>query len=901
MWIILGILFGAAFGLEHSFEATLGGAIIGGVIGAAIQAWRRRRQGPAPDRLALLEARVADLEEELARLRDGAVAATAPVKPAATPDLAAAPPPAVAIQPDLPPAAAPEPAAIRAEPAFVAPPQPPGTLETLVAHARAWLLGGNTVVRVGLLVLFFGLAFLARYAVEHSLVPVEFRLAGIAAGGIALLGVGWRLRRSRTGYAMSMQGGGVAVLYLTVFAAMRMYALLPPQLAFALLLAIVAFSAVLAVLQDSAALAVIGTAGGFLAPILASTGQGSHVQLFSYYLALNAGVLFLAWKKAWRVLNLVGFAFTFSIALAWGARDYRPELFASTEPFLIAFFLMYVAAAVLYAWRQAPALRHYVDGTLVFGTPVVGFGLQAALVRHLPYGMAWSALAAGALYLLLARWLQRSDRPTLRLLVESFLALGIAFVTLTIPLALDGRWTAAAWAMEGAALLWVGTRQSRKLAIAAGLLLQFAAGVIFAEDGGLSSALRAWPVVNSHLVGAALIALGGFFGSRIAERQRAHWPSVLPLASVVLLVWASLWWLAGGLAELDVWLTQREMVPAALAFFALSGALASRLAVRLAWPALHWPGLVAVPGMALALASGFDSGTSPADGWGPAAWLLALACHGWALHAAEGIGAGRRVLGWAHTLGLWLITAALVWGLEDALDRLTIGVAWSQAATLLGPVMALMLLVVAGTQGRWPVSAWSAAYLRRGGIGIAAALLLWASLLSIFSPGLAGPLPFVPLANPLDLALAAAVLASLRWWQVLMAGAPPRWLRHGPRLLALVAFGLANGALLRAMHHLGGVRWSPLDMLGDDAVQAALSLFWGLSGLALTFAASRGGRRGLWMSGAALLAVVVAKLFLVDMENTGTVARIVSFLGAGVLLLVVGYFSPLPPAREKAA
>ncbi|MBL3921596.1 DUF2339 domain-containing protein, partial [Bacteroides thetaiotaomicron] len=86
----------------------------------------------------------------------------------------------------------------------------------------------------------------------------------------------------------------------------------------------------------------MGSAGGFLAPVLLSTGQGNHVALFSYYALLNAGIFAIAWFKAWRPLNLLGFVFTFTIGSAWGVTAYRPALFASTEPFLILFFLMYV-------------------------------------------------------------------------------------------------------------------------------------------------------------------------------------------------------------------------------------------------------------------------------------------------------------------------------------------------------------------------------------------------------------------------------------------------------------------------------------------------------------------------------------------------------------------------------
>ena len=100
-----------------------------------------------------------------------------------------------------------------------------------------------------MVVLFFGVAFLLRYLAEHSHVSIALRLSAIALGALVLLAVGWRLRLRRTGYALSLQGGGIGILYLTVFAAMRLYGLLPAALAFGFLVFIAAFSAMLAVLQ----------------------------------------------------------------------------------------------------------------------------------------------------------------------------------------------------------------------------------------------------------------------------------------------------------------------------------------------------------------------------------------------------------------------------------------------------------------------------------------------------------------------------------------------------------------------------------------------------------------------------------------------------------------------------
>ena len=103
-------------------------------------------------------------------------------------------------------------------------PAKPSVLDTV----RQWLVGGNTIVKAGVAILFVGLAFLAKYAAEHTQVPVEFRLAGIGLAAVVLLVFGWRLRLSRPGYAQVLQGGSIAVLYLTLFAAFRFYGCSPP-------------------------------------------------------------------------------------------------------------------------------------------------------------------------------------------------------------------------------------------------------------------------------------------------------------------------------------------------------------------------------------------------------------------------------------------------------------------------------------------------------------------------------------------------------------------------------------------------------------------------------------------------------------------------------------------------
>jgi len=131
------------------------------------------------------------------------------------------------------------------------------------------------------------------------------------------------------------------------------------------MICLVALTGALAVLQDSKSLAIFGIVGGFMAPVLMSTGSGSHVMLFSYYALLNAGILFIAWFRAWRELNVLGFIFTFVVSAFWGHQYYQPAYFATTEPFLIL-FSVYVAISILFAHRQPPKLKGFVDGPLVF-------------------------------------------------------------------------------------------------------------------------------------------------------------------------------------------------------------------------------------------------------------------------------------------------------------------------------------------------------------------------------------------------------------------------------------------------------------------------------------------------------------------------------------------------------
>ena len=795
----------------------------------------------------------------------------------------------------------PVPASISAGPQPASPGTPaPGPFGRLLEMAKGWLTTGNVPVKLGVIVSFFGVAFLLRYAVDlgYIVISIEARYLAVTAAAGALLAIGWRLRERLPVYALSLQGGGIGMLYLTIFAAFRLHQVVPAPFAFVLLLALTAFTGVLAVLQNSMVLAILGTVGGFLAPVLVSTGAGNHVALFSYYLLLNAAILGIAWYRAWRILNVLGFVFTFGVGTLWGYEYYRPELFASTEPFLLAFFLFYQAIAILFAFRQPPNLRGIVDGTLVFGTPVIAFALQSRLVENTEHGLAISAISLAVFYTLIASWLHSNQGKQMRLLIESFIALGVAFATIAIPLALDDRWTAAAWSLEGAALIWISVKQRRTLAKLAGTGLLAAAGVAFFEYGWTND--RGMPVLNGNFLGGMLISISSLFSARYlaADRNPLRGQSLL---SAPLLLWGLAWWGGTGSREIVDRVAGDAQLHGVTAFIAISVAVLAWLGRRYDWTAARRSTLAFLPILpVIAIVYLFEHEHLLA-GVGTLSWVLAAIAHFGLLRAYDN-GRGRIESIW-HFAGVLFLAAIIAYEVYWRMDEAGLGDVWAGSGAILVPALAAIFIVFMRQNVTWPLQRYWSAYLAAAAILIGVQLLAVAGA-GIDDPGNPRPLPYLPILNPFDVLTIIGLVVALH--VVVTVRATSKWLRQGEfrlatALWALAVFVLSTIAVVRGVHHLGGVEWQQRILANSVSVQSALSIYWAVLGFGGMIWGARQQQRWIWIVGTGLMALVVIKLFMIDLGNTGTVARIVSFLGVGALLLVVGYYAPAPPRHATAA
>jgi uncharacterized membrane protein len=276
--------------------------------------------------------------------------------------------------------------------------------------------------------------------------------------------------------------------------------------------------------------------------------------------------------------------------------------------------------------------------------------------------------------------------------------------------------------------------------------------------------------------------------------------------------------------------------------------------------------------------------------------FAALWCCLWRTErGAEPVAAGM------HGLTLWMLSLLASWELSWQVSQVTHeNTAWAGAVWGLVPAALLAFTTGAAADKAWPMRSYPAAARGWWATGLAALIAAWSLWQSAGSSGDASPLPYLPLLNPLDIAVAVALWCIARWLMMLWRSGEAVFRFAEQRIfigaLAGVVFVWLNAVLLRTMHHWRGVPYEIDALLADTAVHTALSIFWTVLALGAMLWANRSLQRVVWFCGAALMAAVVTKLFLVDLARIGTVPRIVSFLVVGGLMLVIGYFSPLPPA-----
>ncbi len=333
-------------------------------------------------------------------------------------------------------------------------------------------IGGNWLNKIGMIAIVLGMVYFLKYAIDNRWIGEMGRvMLGLMAGAGFLAGGEFLQRKNYRGYGLTLCGGGIAILYFSIFAAFNFYDLLPQIPAFLLMALVTTTAVVMAVRYDSRVIAILGILGGFGTPLMLSTGKDNQVALFSYIVLLDLGILALAYFKNWRSLNLLAFVFTQIILILWALSYYQEEKLWITQFFLTIFFLIFGFMAFLYniVHRQKTV---YYDQFLILKNGAAYFLWSYILLEpHYFAYLGFFAVLLAAMYAGLAL-LARRQSPEDQFLMLLQLGIALTCLTLAIPIQLKQHWITLGWAVEGVVLTWVGFKaQSEKTRFGALLIV----------------------------------------------------------------------------------------------------------------------------------------------------------------------------------------------------------------------------------------------------------------------------------------------------------------------------------------------------------------------------------------------------------------------------------------------
>lgn len=330
------------------------------------------------------------------------------------------------------------------------PPKPPTDLEKFV--------GENLISKIGIIILVLGIGFFVKYAIDQNWIGEIGRAAiGFLAGGI-LISLAHYLRKSFKTFSSLLTGGGFAIFYITTYISFHEYHIFSQTAAFIIMIVTTIFSVLTSLAYDKKELAIFSQLGGYAAPFMLSTGDGNYVVLFSYMLILNAGLLTLAYFKRWHILNLLAFIFTIILFSGWiastfwdgGKLPYRNGmLFASA--FYVVFFLVNILNNV----KERKPFKA-VEITMILSNNLFYFLWGLAILYSFEKGI-YKGLFTVIVGLFNFGWVlylykkKQVDKTLIYLLI----ALVMSYISLAVPIQLNGHSITLFWSAELVILLWL--------------------------------------------------------------------------------------------------------------------------------------------------------------------------------------------------------------------------------------------------------------------------------------------------------------------------------------------------------------------------------------------------------------------------------------------------------------
>jgi len=318
-------------------------------------------------------------------------------------------------------------------------------------------VGENLINKLGIIITVIGVAIGAKYSIEHELISPLTRIILGYLSGLGLLGFGIKLKKNYTNYSAVLVSGAIAIMYFISFFAYSFYNLIPQLFTFILMFIFTAFTVLAALKYNKQIIAHIGLVGAYAVPFLLSDGSGKVAILFSYTAILNIGILIIAFKKYWKPLYYVSFALTWIMYMSWYFFDYDASThYGLALLFLITFFIIFYITFLAYKLSQKEKFGA-LDIIMLLLNSFMFFGIGYSILNHDTIGNQLQgvfALGNAILHFVVGLIIYRKKLAN-KNLFYFVIALVLAFITIAVPIQLDGNWVTLFWVVEAALLFWV--------------------------------------------------------------------------------------------------------------------------------------------------------------------------------------------------------------------------------------------------------------------------------------------------------------------------------------------------------------------------------------------------------------------------------------------------------------
>ena len=340
----------------------------------------------------------------------------------------------------------------------VDPPKKKSTLPKKKSNLEKFI-GENLINKIGILITVIGVVIGAKYSIENNLISPLTRIILGYLVGLGLIGFGIKLKAKYESYSAVLVSGALAILYFITFAAYDLYALFPQLVAFGIMLLCTVFGVVAALNYNKQVIAHIGLVGAYAVPFLLSNDSGNITALFSYISLINVGLLAISFKKYWKALYYVSFTFTWLIYSYWfffESDDYHNN-FILGFTFLATFFTIFYITFLAFKLVKTEVFK-VGDIVLILLNSFIFYGFGIAWLYNYEGGESYLGLFTvfNALIHFIITVIIFKRKLADRKLFFMTSGFVLSFITIAVPVQLDGNWVTLIWAFEAALLFWIG-------------------------------------------------------------------------------------------------------------------------------------------------------------------------------------------------------------------------------------------------------------------------------------------------------------------------------------------------------------------------------------------------------------------------------------------------------------